>query len=321
VRAVALGAAAASATIGIAYYLRRRIGSRSQSRERCGVPLTFATCNEHFLTSAEGVDYRLLVSLPLSYRHASSRGSRFPVLYVLDGEPYLFPLLTTAARTGHFFARSYWYPDIIVVGICSDLCSTCTRDGVLDVKDYWDSLRPTRARDYLPTRAESPWGAPGADSLLEVSGHASTFAVFLTERVVPFVEATYRSVPGQRALIGKSFGGSGVAHVMLEAGPAFRYYLLGSPSLGWDEGAFFRLEEASAATRPPLEADVFCCCGEKEGTDGVRNLKATLSERRGCPGSVTVDIVAGETHGSVSYPFAHRALAWLAARLEQERDS
>ena len=29
----------------------------------------------------------------------------------------------------------------------------------------WEALRPTRARDYLPSAAESPWGAPGAASL------------------------------------------------------------------------------------------------------------------------------------------------------------
>ena len=89
------------------------------------------------------------------------------------------------ARTNHFFARSYWYPDAILVGVVADLEATIPLySGVtprLDVKRFWDEMRPTRARDYLPTAAESPWGTwPGAVSLLGVSGHADEFAAWVS---------------------------------------------------------------------------------------------------------------------------------------------
>ena len=75
------------------------------------------------------------------------------MLVALDGEPYLFPLLTVAARTVHFMARSYWYPDVIAVGV-----RRWRFDGSLDVLG---DLRLTRAR--LSThRRQSPWGAPSA---------------------------------------------------------------------------------------------------------------------------------------------------------------
>lgn len=95
--------------------------------------------------------------------------------------------------------------------------------------NLWDNLRPTRARepwtaprelqhaqDYLPTSAESPWGAPGSCSIKEVSGHATTFCKFLSSTLVPYVDNEFRTQTSERALVGKSFGGSGVAHALLD---------------------------------------------------------------------------------------------------------
>ena len=62
-----------------------------------------------------------MVSLPLHYSTPDAVQTRYPVVYALDAEPYLFPLLATAARTEHFFKRTTWYPDLIVVGIVADI--------------------------------------------------------------------------------------------------------------------------------------------------------------------------------------------------------
>ena len=108
---------------------------------------------------------KLLVSLPLTY-HADPPSAKYPVVYALDGEPYLFPLLVTAARTNHFFRRVVVVPrrDRRTGNVTADVEPAPPRAprGALDVRRVWDALRPTRARDYLPTAAESPWGAPGA---------------------------------------------------------------------------------------------------------------------------------------------------------------
>mmetsp|Transcript_61527 Transcript_61527/g.191178 ORF Transcript_61527/g.191178 Transcript_61527/m.191178 type:complete len:333 (+) Transcript_61527:87-1085(+) len=321
-----LACAAACLAAGWAMTLVRR---RRQARQkRLDAPLAFATTEAHRLRSAEGLSYKLSVSLPLTYHHpvASGEPPRHPVIYVLDAEPYLFPLVTVVARTNHFFKRTTWYPDFIVVGIVADLEDRfCSGDGAMDVRKLWDALRPTRARDYLPTAAESPWGAPGAESLLSVSGHATTFVRFLASTVVPFIDARYRTAKSQRALIGKSFGGSGVAHALLdpECGPLFSHFLLGSPSLSWDDRAFFRLEEGSRGTGPAFSAGVFACCGGAETRQQavLQDFKLAL-EGRGCPRlAVTLSVVEGEDHGSLSYPFACRALAWLTEQLAEPQGS
>lgn len=370
-RAAYIACAACTASVALVLHLRRR-------RRLSTVPLAFGTCSVHRLSSSAGLAYKLIVSLPLQYE---PRSRSYPVVVVLDAEPYLFPLVTVCARTSHYFARSYYYPDVICVGIVADLEAEGRfwRGGRLDIRALWDGLRPTRARDYLPTAAESPWGAPGAEPLLHVSGHADEFVGFLVDTALPFVERRYATRgAAARALIGKSFGGSGVAHAMIDrrcavrrrrsqsrrrrhassctecASPrcpppshhaaragllapqeCFSEFILGSPSITWDDSAFFRLEaEARERARaagdegsPPFNAGVYCCLGSLEAREvtheGTRyasachRLQSVLDGRPGPRGDVVVDVVEGETHGSVSYPFVHRALAFLKERWQR----
>lgn len=285
----------------------------------------------HRVHSAAGLPYKLLVSLPLAY----DTTTRYPVLIALDAEPYLFPLLATCARTNHYFAKSYYFPDVIVVGVVADLeAESRGPDGRLDVAKAWALQRPTRARDYLPTAAESPWGAPGSGSLLHVSGHADVFCDVLVDTLIPFVDATYATRGVQaRALIGKSFGGSGVAAAMIHprAAASFSEFVLGSPSIAWDNSAWFRIEEerraalidAPSTGSPPYTADVFVCFGAEKDVseEGMRRLQATLDGRDGPRGQVTLEIIPGETHGSVSYPFVQHALDWLTPRWQKTEPS
>ena len=306
-------------------YLRLRDGPPALA-----LPLAFSTCRIHRIRSLPGLRYKLSVSLPHGYDDAAAKSQRYPVLVALDAEPYLFPLLTVVARTNKFFAKSVYFPDAIVIGVVADLESEPRfhSRGRLDVPLCWQEQRPTRARDYLPTAAESPWGAPGAPSVLEVSGHTTEFVDFLCDVALPFVDATYRTRGSDaRALIGKSFGGSGVAAAMIHERGAkcFSEFVLGSPSIAWDDNAWFRLEAAARAAAaptadaigsPPYGADVFVCHGaEKDGDPELfLRFKSVLDSRRGPRGLVDLEAIAGETHGSVSYPFVHHAFEWLKPR-------
>jgi len=270
------------------------------------------------LTSAEGLQYKIHVSLPLDY---FSENKSYPTLYVFDAEPYLFPVYATAARTNHAFyhSREGGYPDLIVVGIVADLedsFPSTSRPGVA-VRELWKGLRPTRARDYLPTQAESPWAA-GREALLPVSGHATTFLHFVGARLVPFVEKQYRTSAGMRALTGKSFSGSAVAHALLDelCGGLFTHYMLCSASLAWDEEAFFRLEEQSWERHPkPRVAKVYAAVGALENAQTgmlMEKLKQVLESRVPSEVVVTTKVFQDEDHSSISYPFAYHSLEWLA---------
>lgn len=123
-------------------------------------------------------------------------------------------------------------------------------------------------------------------------------------------------------VLGKSFGGSGVAHAMLDqkcsdsfkplgnvvkppfleigvtpacASPWLRYFLLGSPSLAWDNRAFFRLEQESYTSRNPLNAMVYASCGGKEQgqIQNLQDFKQLLDSRAYPDLSITTEIVEG----------------------------
>ena len=93
--------------------------NRAEAAEaRSSAPLVYETCVVRRITSDGGLKYKLIISLPHSYHHAEAANQRYPVVYALDGEPYLFPLLATVARTEHFFKRTTWFPDLIIAARC-----------------------------------------------------------------------------------------------------------------------------------------------------------------------------------------------------------
>ena len=97
-----------------------------------------------------------------------------------------------------------------------------------------------------------------------ISGHASTFVIFVASILVPFIDTTYRTVKTQRAVAGKSFGGNCVAHIMLQSSsiPLFIHFLLCFAALVGDDETFFRMEEESWKSRPTLSAKVFFVLGK-----------------------------------------------------------
>lgn len=302
-------------------------------------PLAFASCTVHRVAG-----YKVYVSLPLNYE--DNPKEHYPSLVVLDAEPYLFPLMVVCARTNKFFARTFYYPDTIVIGVVADLeadgsSSRFKQDGRLDVNRFWHDQRPTRARDYLPTAAESPWGTwPGAQPLKDISGHADDFASFVATTLVPFIDREYRTMgKTQRALIGKSFGGCGVCCCMIhpDCAPLFSEYVACSPSLTWDDSSWFRIERerreafenssgrSTSSCAPPHAAAVYCLIGSEEspspgisGSDALYQLKSALDSRTGADVvPVSVEVATGETHGSVSYPFVNRAMEFLKDRWQR----
>ena len=79
-----------------------------------------------------------------------------------------------------------------------------------------------------------------------------------------------------------------------------RYFLLGSPSLAWDDGAFFRLEEEGFLTRDALKACVYACCGSKEPSQLqiLPKFQQQLESRAYPELSITVEVVEGHSENS-----------------------
>jgi hypothetical protein len=126
------------------------------------------------------------------------------VIYVLDGEQHLGGL--AAIQTYYNYFR---LPEMIVVAISND---------------------DNRTRDLTPTNVTSRNGAA-----VEASGGAGDFRSFLSEEMIPHIDATY-STSSHRVLVGHSFGGLFVIDTLLEQDDLFTNYVALDPSLDWDNG-------------------------------------------------------------------------------------
>lgn len=153
------------------------------------VPETDAVLDQTHQTiltaESSGEEYLIQVSLPHSY---GSGDARYPVVYVLDGNLF-FGMATDVGRLLPLegipiFLGEQRVPEMIVVGIGYP-------GGIAE-------LSQERGRDFNPP--EGPAGEINPDG-------AANFRRFLQSEVIPWVDSKFRTVAGDRTLVGVSRGG------------------------------------------------------------------------------------------------------------------
>lgn len=162
------------------------VGVPSVSPQDTPPPVVVADTEVIDLSSeTNGHDYRLFIALPGSY---TASEQSYPVLYLLD------PQISFLAVTEYARFMAYWQelPEIIVVGIGYP---------TLDVAE----LATLRERDYYISKDE--------------------FLGFVSEEVFPLVDSTYRTISDDRAIVGFSYGGELVFHVLVTQPELFNRYV------------------------------------------------------------------------------------------------
>ncbi|MDJ0920479.1 MAG: alpha/beta hydrolase-fold protein [Henriciella sp.] len=234
-----------------------------------------------------GDEFFIKVAYPRDY---ASSGKSYPVLYVTDAETNFGALQYVVQR----LAKDKLIPELIVVGVAYDT-------------NYEDFYR-LRARDLRPSIPDDPdfdlGGRPD-------EGRAEKFAEFLRRELFPRIDAEYRTIEGDRAYYGHSYGGLfGVWSLMYETDLFSRYVIL-SPSLWWGElwwgrprvshGYHILPARASTDGTPEQNARVFVASGELEPrinelqTDWVRAIRPLLD-----PSVEMKDIIyENETHRTI----------------------
>lgn len=176
--------------------------------------------------------YELHIQLPLNY----SGDKKYPVVYMTDSS-YTFPITTGAARYPVNFKRM---GNIMFVGIS------------------WQkghSAELSRQRDYTPT-ASSP-------GFKDPSGEASRHLDFIRNDVIPYIEKHYNTDAANRTYVGNSFGGLFGIYILLNQPTTFKNYIIGSPSIWWDNKYILGLESKTKFDKN-LEANVFIAVGAEE---------------------------------------------------------
>ncbi|MEO7910786.1 MAG: alpha/beta hydrolase-fold protein, partial [Roseiflexaceae bacterium] len=148
-----------------------------------------------------GRQYHLSVALPDSYKTSTQA---YPVIYVLDGDLF-FGMAAGLTPMSHWLLG---IPEVIIVGISYGMESY----------DQWVQLRE---RDFkIPEVRDAP-----PDSA------ANRFLDALTQEMIPFIEANYRTNPSDRCLYGYSSSGFFVLYALFHQPEAFQRYLSGSGDL------------------------------------------------------------------------------------------
>lgn len=260
---------------------------------------------------AEGLkrDYELLVSLPASY---ASGNRSYPVVFVTDA-PYAFPVTRAieARVTGH----SKELPEFILVGLAY---------AKGDTGEY------SRRRDYTPSAHGSRDAVSDMPGRPVVYGEAEGYRRFVADAVFPFLASHYRADMSRKVFAGHSYGSLFGAWVLLTAPEMFDGYVLGSPSLWFDDYLLMARERAFAAAHKDLRARVYLGTGEYEGhapkgragdphfaSSGEHDMVAdsqafarVLASRR-YPGlKLRSDVIAGEDHLTVAPALITRGLIW-----------
>jgi predicted alpha/beta superfamily hydrolase len=251
-------------------------------------------------------DYQVFVALPDSYRNSTRR---YPVLFVTDAD-YAFPVVRNIAQR---LSRHAGMEEVIVVGLSYA---------------KGDTGLYSRRRDYTPSvpathsyRSDMPGRAPAF-------GEAQAYGRFVTAEVFPLIGTQFRADMSRKVFVGHSYGSLLGLELLLTNRRSFEYYILGSPSLWYDEGVMFEREKAYATKHKDLPALVFFGIGGREtlargkkrsrsedASDMVGDLREfdTMLKSRRYPGLTTkVEVFADEDHASV-FPFVltHGLRAYL----------
>ena len=231
---------------------------------------------ERLHSKSNGVQYTLLISIPHDY---DTSKKTYPVLYLLDAD-YSFPIVRGIVQ--HLSDRSR-LRQILIVAIAYD--------------DGPSQYRMNRTRDYTPRFVAAGGYGP---EYQKVSGGGPKFLQFIREELIPWVDGNFRTVPGERGIVGHSYGGLFASWVLLTAPKTFSRYVIVSPSL-WYGGRFmFDIEKTAALDTP---ARVYLGVGSREGNaqrdmvNDLRTMAARLTMRKTL--AVKREVFDDETHDSV----------------------
>ena len=239
-------------------------------REQYPRAALFGTEERTLFSAIRGRDYHLSVALPDSYKTSTQA---YPVMYVLDGD-FNFGVAAGLTRFSTAFKN---VPELIIVGIGYAMETT-------------DEFARLRDLDFdIP-------GVPGAspDSV------SNLFLDALTQEIIPFIDANYRTIPSDRCLQGYSSGGFFVLYVLFQQPEAFQRYISGSAILNATYEYWIQHDAQLAARDGSNPLQLYLSVGELEEEDIPNFQKFVAFFAQGnYPGlTVTSEIYTGEGHGS-----------------------
>lgn len=220
-----------------------------------------------------------------------SKKHKYPVVYMTDSL-YTFPIVTGAARYPINFRKM---EDLMFVGIS------------------WQKGHPaglSRQRDYTPT--------PSSPGFKDPSGKARDHLDFIRNDVFKYIEEKFVTDPTRRTYIGNSFGGLFGAYILQNSPETFRNYILGSPSMWWDNDYMM---QQKFDIDPNYEGAVFISVGAQETKNskstkadmvlGARTLHSLLMKNKPSTMDIELRVAPNANHETAFPTTAIQGLWWL----------
>ncbi|CCQ10649.1 IroE protein [Pseudoalteromonas luteoviolacea B = ATCC 29581] len=235
---------------------------------------------------SSGRVYPLFIQLPPSYE--ANTDQTYPVIYLTDAH-YSFPIVSGAMR---FPMNNGVMQHAIIVAVSYEKGSAGAS---------------SRIRDYTPTSAKA-WK--------QQTGNAQGHMAFIRETVMPFIESQYRASKTDRTFVGNSLGGLFGTYILFTEPDLFSSYILGSPSVWFDDRAILNTSFA----KPQTKIKVYLSVGEYEtpafgeGQDmvaGAMQLRDKIAAYRSEYIEINFSIISGASHATAFPTTAIQGLDWV----------
>ena len=254
---------------------------------------------------SEEIDQNFLINVGLPPNY-SEENEKYPVVYVTDagsnfsGLMSSLPLMQLVNDLPHF----------ILIGI--DYKSKKSNDSMSlrnrDLTPTNDSIWMSGQKEMYKIFGDLPEAEPGG---------AKEFLEFIDHKVKPLINDKYHVNSSDQTYCGFSLGGLFGLFTLFTSPKSFNRYVIGSPSIWWDNKHILQIEEEYSKNNKELPAKIFMSAGdlEEEGDSdafrmvtNVKSLSKTLKKRNYEGLTMKTVILEDETHCSAVAATLNRGL-------------
>ena len=254
---------------------------------------------------SEEIDQKFIINVGLPPNY-SQENTKYPVVYVTDagsnfsGLMSSLPLMQLVNDLPHF----------ILIGI--DYKSKKSNDSMSlrnrDLTPTNDSIWMSGQKEMYKIFGDLPEAEPGG---------AKEFLKFIDRKVKPLINDKYHVNSSDQTYCGFSLGGLFGLFTLFTSPKSFNRYVIGSPSIWWDNKHILQIEEEYSKNNKELPAKIFMSAGdlEEEGDSdafrmvtNVKSLSKTLKKRNYEGLTMKTVILEDETHCSAVAATLNRGL-------------
>ena len=254
---------------------------------------------------SEEIDQKFIINVGLPPNY-SEENAKYPVVYVTDAGSNFSGLMSSLPLM-HLVND---LPHFILVGIdykskkSNDFMSLRNRD----LTPTNDSIWMSGQKEMYKIFGDLPEAEPGG---------AKEFLEFIDHKVKPLINDKYHVNSSDQTYCGFSLGGLFGLFTLFSSPKSFNRYVIGSPSIWWDNKHILQVEEEYSKNNKELPAKIFMSAGdlEEEGDSdafrmvtNVKSLFKTLKKRNYEGLTMKTVILEDETHCSAVAATLNRGL-------------